>query len=110
MDPVNAGIELWKMGGIAAVLLGIIVASGYLMFRFLTAQIRALGERLNQVQDRQVNEISVLVRECTVSNHAVVAACSGLKESHHQVVDALRVRPCLLETGPHQAVRTPLPH
>lgn len=113
MDPVTtiaAGTELWKVGGIAAVLLAVIVIGGYLMFRFLIGQIRDLGARLNEVQDRQVQELSAVVAENTKSNLAVVSACDRQGVMHAQVLDALRSRPCLIETGEHRAVRPPIPH
>jgi hypothetical protein len=115
MDPTSASAaatvatELWKVGGIAAVLLAIIVVGGYLMFRFLIGMIKELGERLSDVQDYQRDHLEKVVQDNTASNHAVVVACDNLRTAQGQVFDALRVRPCLIETEKLPAVRTPIP-
>lgn len=116
MDPASAAAaaslatELWKLGGIAAVLLAIIVVGGYLMFRFLIGMIRDLGARLNLVQDYQKSELAAVVGANTLSNQAVVVACENLRTMQSQVIDALRVRPCLIETAAYPVVRPALPH
>lgn len=116
MDPATAtataaiATELWKVGGIAAVLLAIIVVGAWLMFRFLIGMIKDLGQRLNKVQDYQTKELAFVVGANTASNQAVVVACDNLRATQGQVLDALRVRPCLIEPERHPVVRTPLPH
>jgi hypothetical protein len=106
MDPASAvtvGTELWKVGGIAAFLLGILVFGGWLMFRFFVDLVKGLSDRLNVVQDRQTTELAAVVQANTKSNDAVAASCN-------QMVAVLRDRPCLIETGKHPAQRPGLPH
>lgn len=112
MDPSTvtaAGIELWKIGGIAAVLLAIIVIGAYLMFRFLIKMIHDLGVRLNSVEDHRVNSLQSVIEANVTASHEVVAACRELRSSNEQVVEVLRSRPCLIETSPHPIARPVLP-
>lgn len=102
MDPVTAGSEVYKVGGIAAVLLLILVYGGWLMFRFFVTLVNRLGERLDAVQGAQVNELKEVVKANTT-------AFVELRNTDTQILEALRVRPCLIETGQHRVIKTPLP-
>lgn len=103
MDPVtavSAASEAWKIGGIAAVLLLILVSGGWLMYRFFVQLVRTLGERLNAVEDRQVKELTEVISQNTEAFH-------GLKHSNAEIIAAMRARPCLIETGVMHKPRMP---
>lgn len=109
-ETIQAGAELWKLGGIAAVLLAVLVAGGWLMFRFFVHLVRDLGRRLDVVQGEQNRELLEVVKANTRSNDAVTAASHETTVALRQMADVLRVRPCLIESGPQPVPRPTLPH
>jgi len=121
MDPAAAAAlteQAYKLGGIAGVLLLILVAGGWLMFRFFVGMVKDLGARLDNVQGAQADKLTTCVDANTASNHAVVAHLKDHKEMSAQIVTALHMRPCLIKDEDQQAVtvkqtykpiKTPLP-
>jgi hypothetical protein len=102
MEPaLKAGLSLYEAGGLALVMLAIIVAGAYFMFRFLFGQINSLGARLNAVQDAYTDKTVSVMEE--VSHQSRRAADTNI-----EILANLRSRKCLIDETPTDR-RTPLP-
>ncbi|MEY2855628.1 MAG: hypothetical protein RL030_2760 [Pseudomonadota bacterium] len=106
MEPVSttvtaakAGISLYEAGGFALLLLAVIVAGATLMARFLMALIRDLGTRLNAVQDQQTGLLVGVVQESTKAANDLRAEMAKQTGVIEQQTEALRARPCLVDTA-----------
>lgn len=71
MEAANVGISLYQAGGLALLLLGIIVGAGIIIFRFLSAMIISLGSELKEVRHEMSDALIGVVSENTKSNHAL---------------------------------------
>lgn len=71
MEVASVGISLYQAGGLALLLLGIIVGSGVIIFRFLSGMIVSLGEELKGVRTQMTEALVGVVSENTKSNHAL---------------------------------------
>jgi predicted PurR-regulated permease PerM len=109
MDPTSVatvGISLYQAGGLALLLLGIIVGAGVIVFRFLAQMIRDLGTRLNAVQDQQSQLLVGVVRENTTSNHELRSEMAKQTTIISQQSQVLRER---LPPPVHTHLTTPIP-
>lgn len=68
MEAANVGISLYQAGGLALLLLGIIVFAGIIIFRFLSGMILSLGEELKTVRTQMTDVLVGVVSENTKSN------------------------------------------
>jgi predicted PurR-regulated permease PerM len=114
MDPTTAaaakvGISLYEAGGLALLLLGIIVGAGVIVFRFLSQMIRDLGARLNGVQDEQTKLLAGVVIENTKSNHALQSEIAKQTAVISQQSQVLRERLPAAMAPHHYAPPTPIP-
>lgn len=107
MDPVTAssavkaGLSLYEAGGLALVLLAIIVVGAFLMGRFLIGHIRTLGARIDHLEDRQVNQLNSTIEQNTAALHDLTAKTDEQTGCIRQQTEVLRARPCLIESGSH---------
>ena len=82
-EAVSAGISLYQAGGLALVLIGIQVAGGVFVIRWLMAFIRELHAELKESRNEHTNALGGVVAENT--------------QAMRDLTDALRVRPCVTE-------------
>lgn len=105
MDPATlaaagkAGLSLYEAGGLALLLLGIIVIGATLMARFLIGMIRELGARLNSVQDDQTKNLTGVIKENTAASRDLREEMAKQTATISAQTEALRGRPCLIESG-----------
>ncbi len=107
MDPATAITAaagtfetLNRVGGIVAVLLGILVALVAVAIFLAVRAFRHLSTRLGNVEDSRVQILTTCVTENTHQSKRAA-------DTNVEILSALRTRPCLIETGVHH--RTPLP-
>jgi hypothetical protein len=96
---MKAGISLYEAGGLALLLLGIVVVGATLMVRFMMAMIRDLGTRLNGVQDQQTGLLVGVIKENTEASREMRMELAHQTNIIAQQTEALRARPCLIDTG-----------
>lgn len=68
MEAASVGISLYQAGGLALLLLGIIVAAGVVVFRFLSTMITSLGLELKELRQEMIGSLAGVVAENTKSN------------------------------------------
>lgn len=114
MDPgtaIGAGIttldSLNKIGGAVAVLLGLLVLLAAVAIVLSVKAFRHLTVRLGQVEDDRVRLLGGCITENTTVLREVKTEVIRQTATISQQTDAMRSRPCLIETGVHS--RTPLP-
>jgi predicted PurR-regulated permease PerM len=107
MEPVTAisaakaGLSLYEAGGLALVLLAIIVGAGFLVFRFLVKMISEISMRLNQVQDQQTNRLVGVLEDNTEAMRGVQTEVAKQTIIISQQNAAMQGRPCLIGSGAH---------
>lgn len=71
MEVASVGISLYQAGGLALLLLGIIVGAGIIVFRFVSGMILSLGSELKEAREEMTEALLGVVSENTKSNHAL---------------------------------------
>lgn len=109
MDPgtaTAAGLEifkgLWQIGGIVAVLLALLIILVGVGIMLGVRVFRHMSMRMGAVEDSRVD----LLQGCIGENTAAVRHMSGKIDHQTAVIvqqtDAMRSRPCLIESGAHK--------
>lgn len=91
--------QLWKLGGIVAVLLGLLVVFSIAAFIVTVRVYRHMVNRLITVEDDRAIILKVAVVENTSSNIQLLSKVERLCEIQIETLQALRSRPCLIESG-----------
>ena len=111
MDPVTtatAGISLYQAGGLALLLLGMGAVGVSIMAKWFMGQVSALGGELRLVRTEMQTTLVGVIRENTKSAQELRAEVAAQTVVISQQNNAMRDRPCLVDTGAHRA-QTPLP-
>ena len=108
MDPAaiaSITTEVYKVGGIVAVLLVIMCIAAISVWRFFLRLINDLSERLNTVQNERAEGLSALIIKTSDSmghfakeNAQQTRAMEAVEKSMLAVVNALGARRCLVDT------------
>lgn len=106
MEVANVGISLYQAGGLALLLLGIIVGAGVIIFRFLSAMIISMGLEMKEVRHEMTDALVGVVSENTKSNHALQTEIAKQTIIISQQSQVLRER---LPTPQPNALQTPIP-
>lgn len=106
MDPATAITaaaatfeQLNRIGGIVAVLLGLLVGLVAVAIFFGAKVFRHMSKRLGDIEDSRVHILTTCISDNTHQSKRSA-------DTNIEILSALRTRPCLIETGVH---RTPLP-
>lgn len=105
MDPATiaslaaAFNELWKLGGIIAVLLAALAGFSIAAFVVAVRIYKHLTARLIAIEDDRALILKVALTENTASNFKVAAKIDDLCDIQKETLGALRSRPCLIESG-----------
>lgn len=102
MDPIKAGLSLYEAGGLALLLLAIIVASGFFIFRFFVGLIRDIGADLTSVRKEFTVALGGVIRENTDASRNLQSEVARQTLIISQQTEVMRGRPCLVESGVHQ--------
>lgn len=117
MDPVTATTaitaaantfeQLNRVGGIVAVLLGIQVAIFAVAIVLGVKAFRHISKRLGDTEDSRVHLLTGCIQKNTETMTEVKSEIRIQTNTINQQTEAMRTRPCLVESGVHH--RTPLP-
>lgn len=116
----SAGISLYQAGGLALLLIAMGAFGIFFMARWFMGMVRELGAELKSVRDEMQRTLVGVIKDNTASNHELKDEIRHGNEAVQQEVakqtviiaqqnSAMRDRPCLIETGQHRALPTPLP-
>lgn len=99
MDPVKAGLSLYEAGGLALLLLALMAALIWMVGRFLFKMVDKLGDRINDLEGAQRDRLDKVMSANTTVLGQLVVATSEQTIYIKQQTEALRQRPCLIESG-----------
>jgi hypothetical protein len=105
MDPASLATvtaEVYKVGGILAVMLFIICVAAIYVWKFLMKTINELGRRITEVEKEKTAILVGNVSDSTEAQRAVAQELRVQTGVLQSVADVLRGRPCLLPTDRYE--------
>ncbi len=109
MDPATlAGItaEVWKVGGIVACLMVLLVVLVFIFGRFLFQLVRTLSHRLDTVQSEKTDILTGHISEGNRVMNELASETRAQTSTLRAINSALLQRRCLVDETPR---KTPLP-
>jgi hypothetical protein len=86
--------SIWQIGGVVAALMAMIVALLAIAILLAVRAFRHISGRLGQVEDSRVDLLVTCIKD---TKTAIDAQTAVIRQQN----DAMRGRPCLIETGQH---------
>jgi hypothetical protein len=109
MDPATlAGItaEVWKVGGIVACLMVLLVVVVFIFGRFLFQLVRTLSHRLDSVQAEKTDILTTHIMKGNGVMSELINETRAQTGQLRLMTEGLRQRKCMVDDTPH---KTPLP-
>lgn len=98
--------EVYKVGGVVLVLL-LLGGLGCAYFgKFLISQVNSLSARVAQVESEKTQILVTHLKDNTSGLHEIADQTKRQTDKLEDVVQALRARPCLIDTGTHPTLPT----
>lgn len=101
--------NLWKLGGIVAVLLGCLVALAAAVFVVSVKAWRSLAARCQAVEEDRAMILKTCVLENTISNRDIASGMHKMCDYQESMLDVLKARPCLEPTPTYAPKKPTLP-
>jgi hypothetical protein len=99
--------NLWKLGGIVAVLLGCLVMLAGAVFVVSVKAWRALAARCQQVEEDRALILKTCVLEQTIASRDTSSGMRKMCDYQEEMLDVLKARPCLVESQVHRKPSLP---
>lgn len=113
MEPSAAAsfmVEVYKVGGVVLVLLLLLAAACVYFGKFLVGQVNALSARVSQVETEKTQILVTHLKDNTSGLHEIANQTKRQTDKLEEVVQALRSRPCMVETGTYVKPTLPQVH
>lgn len=94
--------EVYKVGGILAVLLVIMCIAAIYVWKFLMKTINELGRRLTEVEKEKTTILVGHIAQSTEAQRQLASETRGQTEVIRGMADVFRARPCLLPTDRYE--------